>query len=90
MFWLSIALITISSSYFSLQRERLKRENKDFLSSNTRDTEFKIHQLQKENERLQERINNLEHIVLDRKEYIDLEYELEQKRLDEEQQKFRY
>jgi hypothetical protein len=90
MFWLSIALITISSSYFSLQRERLKRENKVFLGSNNRYSELEIRQLKEENARLEERINNLEHIVLDRKEYIDLEYELEQKRLDEEQQKFRY
>lgn len=90
MFWLSIALITISSSYFSLQRKRLKLENKGFLGSNNRHSELEIRQLQEENARLEERITNLEHIVLDRKEYIDIEYELEQKRLDQNQQKFRY
>lgn len=90
MFWLSIALITISSSYFSLQRERLKKENKGFLGANNTPSERKIRQLQEENARLEKRINNLEHIILDRKEYIDIEYELEQKRLDQEQQKFRY
>ncbi|MFK7797252.1 MAG: hypothetical protein AB8E82_07335 [Aureispira sp.] len=90
MFWLSIALITISSSYFALQRERLKQENKSFLGSNNKHSEREIRQLKEENALLEKRINNLEHIVLDRKEYIDIEYELEQKRVDQEQQKFRY
>ncbi|MGH1335014.1 MAG: hypothetical protein ACRBFS_02725 [Aureispira sp.] len=90
MFWIAIALMTISSSYFALQRERLKQEKRGFLGSDTIRSTTNMRQLQEENERLEERIRNLEYIVSDRKDYIDIEYEKEQQRLDNEHQKFKY
>lgn len=90
MFWIAIALITISSSYFALQRERLKQESKGLLGSGNAKSGGQLRQLQEENKRLEERIRNLEYIVSDRKDYIDIEYEREQQRLDNNQQKFKY
>lgn len=90
MFWIAIALITISSSYFALQRERLKQEKRGFLETHNHPSNTNLRQLQEENERLEERIRNLEYIVSDRKDYIDIEYEKEQRRLDNEHQKFKY
>ena len=90
MFWIAIALMTISSSYFALQRERLKQEKRGFLGTHNQPYNTNLRQLQEENERLEERIRNLEYIVSDRKDYIDIEYEKEQRRLDNEHQHFKY
>jgi cell division protein FtsB len=91
MFWIAIALITISSSYFALQREKLKRGvHSPTLGRGSDKTTQQLRQLQEENKQLEERIRNLEYIVSDKKDYIDIEYEKEQRRLDNQQQKFRY
>lgn len=88
MFWIAIALIIISRSYFSLQKEHFKEEKQALLRLESSDK--KIYQLQEENARLEERIRNLEYIVSDKKDYIDIQYEKEERRLDYDQQKFEY
>lgn len=90
MFWIAIALMVISSSYFSLQREKLKQEKYGLSGGHSNSNEQKIRRLQEENHQLEERIRNLEYIISDRKDYIDIEYEKEQRRLDNEQEKFKY
>lgn len=90
MFWIAITLMVISSSYFALQREKLKQEKYGLSGGNSNSAEQKIRRLQEENHQLEERIRNLEYIISDRKDYIDIEYEKEQRRLDNEQQKFKY
>ncbi len=90
MFWIAIALITISSSYFALERQKLKSGERGLLGPSADLTNKRLQKLQEENDRMEERIRNLEYIVSDRKDYIDIEYEKEQVRLDKDQQKFRY
>lgn len=88
MFWIAIALIIISRSYFSLHKEHFKEKKQGLFGLECSDK--KIYQLQEENARLEERIRNLEYIVSDKKDYIDIQYEKEERRLDYDQQKFEY
>jgi hypothetical protein len=80
MFWAAIAIITIGSFYFDLQKSKLKQEKRG--GANSKDVKLQIGQLMSENEEMKERLRNIEYILSDTKEQIDLDYEKEQIRLD--------
>ena len=88
MFWTAIAVIVVAGYYFDLQKSKLKLEKRG--GANTKDVKRQIGQLMAENEEMKERLRNLEYALLDQKERIDLDYEAEQKRLDDDQHKFRF
>ena len=80
MFWTAIAIITIGSFYFDLQKSKLKQEKRG--GANSKDVKLQIGHLMAENEEMKERLRNIEYILSDKKEQIDLDYEKEQIRLD--------
>jgi hypothetical protein len=91
MFWPSIVIIVIASQYFKLQKEKLKQEKRG--GANSKEVKLQLGRLMSENEEMKERIKNLEYLASDNgnsKSYIDLDYEKEQIRLDNDTNKFEY
>lgn len=88
MFWPSIVIIVIASYYFKLQKEKLKQEKGG--GANSKDVKIQLGRLMAENEDMKDRLRNLEYLASDNKSYIDLDYEKEQIRLDNDTNKFEY
>lgn len=88
MFWTAIAIIVIGGYYFDLQKQKLKQEKRG--GANSKEVKLQIGRLMSENEEMKERIRNLEYLASDKKSYIDLDYEKEQIRLDNDSKKFEY
>jgi hypothetical protein len=91
MFWIAIVIIVIGSQYFKLQQEKLKQEKRG--GANSKEVKLQIGNLMAENEDMKERLRNLEYLASDNgnsKSYIDLDYEKEQMRLDNNDNKFEY
>ena len=87
IFWTAIVIIVISTSYFNLQKAKLKEGRK--WGTGDSETKRQIGLLMAENENLKERIRNIEELLADSKDKIDLDYEKEQIRLDQKN-KFNY
>jgi hypothetical protein len=91
MFWTAIVIIVIGSQYFKLQKEKLKQEKRG--GANSKEIKLQLGRLMAENEEMKERIKNLEYLASDNgnsKSYIDLDYEKEQMRLDNDNKSFEY
>lgn len=88
MFWTAIAVMVIGGYYFDLQKQKLKQEKGN--GGNSKDVKLQLGRLMAENEEMKERIKNLEYLASDNKSYIDLDYEKEQIRLDNDTNKFEY
>lgn len=91
MFWTAIVIIVIGSQYFKFQKEKLKQEKRG--GANSKEVKLQIGNLMAENEDMKERLRNLEYLASDNgnsKSYIDLDYEKEQMRLDNNDNKFEY
>ncbi|BDS15205.1 hypothetical protein [Aureispira anguillae] len=88
MFWTAIAVIVVGGYYFDLQKQKLKQEKRG--GANSKEVKRQIGQLMAENEAMKERLRNLEYIIAEKKDYIDLDYEKEQMRLDNNTNKFEY
>lgn len=88
MFWTAIAVIVVGGYYFDLQKQKLKQEKRG--GANSKDVKRQIGQLMAENEEMKDRLRNLEYLISDKKDYIDLDYEKEQMRLDNDNNKFEY
>lgn len=87
MFWTAIAVIVVGGYYFDLQKQKLKQEKRG--GANSKEVKIQMGRLMAENEEMKERIRNLEYLVSDSKGRIDLDYEKEQIRLDNNN-KFEY
>lgn len=88
MFWTAIAIMVIGGYYFDLQKQKLKQEKRGGV--NSKEVKLQLGRLMAENEEMKERIRNLEYLMTDRKDYIDIDYEKEQMRLDNNNNKFEY
>lgn len=88
MFWTAIAVIVVGGYYFDLQKQKLKQEKRG--GANSKEVKRQIGQLMAENEEMKDRLRNLEYLISDKKDYIDLDYEKEQMRLDNNKNKFEY
>lgn len=89
MFWTAIAAMVIGGYYFDLQKQKLKLEKRG--GANTKDVRRQLGQLMAENEEIKERLRNLEYLISDKKDFIDLsDYEKEQRRLDNNNNRFEY
>ncbi|WMX15720.1 MULTISPECIES: hypothetical protein [unclassified Aureispira] len=88
MFWTAIAIMVIGGYYFDLQKQKLKQEKRG--GANSKEVKLQLGRLMAENEEMKERIRNLEYLMTDRKDYIDIDYEKEQMRLDNNNNKFEY
>jgi hypothetical protein len=82
VFWAAIVIIVISTSYFNLQKVKLKEDRK--WGNGDSETKRQIGQLMAENEQMKERLRNIEELLAQSKDKIDLEYEREQIRLDKQ------
>lgn len=88
MFWTAIAIIVVGGYYFDLQKQKLRQEKRG--GANSKEVKLQIGRLMAENEEMKERIRNLEYLSSDKKSFIDLDYEKEQRRLDNNTNKFEY
>lgn len=88
MFWIAIACIVVANGYFALERRKIELDRRG--PGNSKLLRRQVEELYKENEALKQRLLNLEHIVLDKKDYIDIDYEKERARLDQPNKGFEY
>ena len=88
MFWIAIAIIVIANLYFSLERRKVELDRRG--AGNSKLLRRQVEELYDENEALKERLNQLENRFLDRKDYIDLDYEQERSRINKPNRGFEY
>lgn len=88
MFWMFLAVVILGGYYFDLEKAKLRQEKRG--GANSKDVKRKLGQLMAENEDMKERIKNLEYLMGEKDEKINWDYEKEQIRLDNDEQKFRF